>query len=408
MFLTLLALLATSVLSFPADTSPNSKHLNKRTFPDFEDWPPGSDADKQQIQNALPDAIDLVAAAISDYTKYKPIYEKYFPEVDHQRAQNVFKNIVSDPNNAGTGEARLKECIIIGLDVAKGNPGGDPCAEGAEAYTIPIPPTLIDPGQSQTATITHFCPNGLKATPRYSNVQCGDLGDTTSVKMDFLGATVMHEWLHNDAVGKAATGVHIEDINGINGYGPTNTRNLRNSSPNDCLKNADSYTWLALEVFWTKKCSYNDIPHFKDPADVQGGTQHPNSNPPSTVQPADPPAAPVCAPVPDGGVKDAHESKAKLVANAFCDRFAKDTVSGPDVNIEHMLWPTESSVGRGSLIEVVQDWTRDDSQDDVYTVSVKSVQDCPVPDGGFNLAEPVSGNKCGDIVYNAFKNCKCI
>jgi len=65
-------------------------------------------------------------------------------------------------------------------------------------------------------------------------------------------------------------------------------------------------------------------------------------------------------------------------------------------------------VGRGGSIEVVQDWTRDDRQDDVYTVSVKSVQDCPVPDRGFNLAAPVSGNKCGDIVYNAWKNCKCI
>ncbi len=46
MFLILLALLTTSVLSFPVGTSPNSKHLNKRTFPDFEDWPLGSDADK--------------------------------------------------------------------------------------------------------------------------------------------------------------------------------------------------------------------------------------------------------------------------------------------------------------------------------------------------------------------------
>ena len=44
--------------------------------------------------------------------------DKYFPGADHQRVQNVFRRIVSDPSNPGTGEARLKDCVIVGVEVA--------------------------------------------------------------------------------------------------------------------------------------------------------------------------------------------------------------------------------------------------------------------------------------------------
>ena len=71
----LLSLFASTVLSIPTtNTSPNPKHLHKRTYPDFDDWPPGTEADKQKIIDALPDAIDLAAVATSDFSKYEKIY----------------------------------------------------------------------------------------------------------------------------------------------------------------------------------------------------------------------------------------------------------------------------------------------------------------------------------------------
>lgn len=40
---------------------------------------------------------------------------------------------------------------------------------------------------------------------------------------------------------------------------------MRRDTPDQAKKNDDSYTWLALEVFWTKPCLKN--PHYSDPAD---------------------------------------------------------------------------------------------------------------------------------------------
>ena len=177
----------------------------------------------------------------------------------------MFSRTLFDPTNPGTGEYRIAHCTIIGIDVAKDNQGGDPCAEGADAYTIAVPPGVI-PDSHPDDTITYFCPVAYTRTPRYNQISCAALGDTMSTKMDFIGATIMHEWLHNDGIGKAALGFHIEDVDGEAGYGPLATRQMRTNKPDQCVENADSYTWLALEVFWTTLCLHKDIPYYKDPS----------------------------------------------------------------------------------------------------------------------------------------------
>ena len=116
---------------------------------------------------------------------------------------------------------------------------------------------------------------------------------------------------------------------------------------------------------------------------------------------ADPPAAAVCAAFPSSSPKISNEDKEKLVANNFCDRFAKGqpTVKA-DFKIEHLLWTPPGS-------SAVQDWDGKDAQDDVYIVSMKATEGCPIPDGGekVNLAEPFNGRKCGDLLYHAWKDC---
>lgn len=49
--------------------------------------------------------------------------------------------------------------------------------------------------------------------------------------------------------------------------GPYNTRQMLINSPNDCINNADSYTWLAIEVFWTTSQCFTggSATRFKDP-----------------------------------------------------------------------------------------------------------------------------------------------
>ena len=290
-----------------------------------------------------------------------------------------------------------------------------------EAYTVPIPPQFREPHQPDTATVTRFCPTAYTSPLKYSSISCNDVGDTASTKMEFLGAIILHEWFHNDAIGKAAIGVHIEDVDGLNGYGPVATRNMRNNRPNDCIRNADSYTWLALEIFWTKHCNHDDkIPYFKDPAGVTGSstsTTDPqpsaSGTPPSgnsnTKKFADPPAPAVCASPPTlPGAKDANPDKAKRVATQFCNLYAKDAVDSTGLKdvikgVEKTLWVTENQMG-GRTIEQVQEWTRKDAQDDVYTLSIKAVDGCDA-NGKVNVGEPVKGHACADVVFHAWKDC---
>ncbi|KAI0506306.1 hypothetical protein F5B22DRAFT_660390 [Xylaria bambusicola] len=251
----------------------------KRTFPTFEDENDFQPGQEDQIKAALPDAIDLVARLTENYDQYSDIWAKYFPVADHDTVKKVFQQIVSDPTNPGEGEDRLKDCRVAGFDFLPVTSGEDACAEGATAYTSNF---LESDHTYKGVSRTHFCPPAYQQKARYSDISCNDIGDTLNTKMDFLGATILHEWLHNDAVGKAVTGTHIIDVDGQNGYGPYNTRRLLRDSPDQCKNNADSYTWLALEVFWTKLClrntPYNDPPapdapsceHAADPSGSAG------------------------------------------------------------------------------------------------------------------------------------------
>ncbi|KAI0470526.1 hypothetical protein GGR56DRAFT_678416 [Xylariaceae sp. FL0804] len=224
-----------------------------------------SQATEDHIKAALPDAIDLATAVLQDYDSYKDIWLKYFPESDHATVTNVFKQIVSDPANPGEGEDRLAICRIGGYDLSKEGFVA-PCA-GEAAWTLPWPDDYVTDEQPLGSSYTYFCPEAYQQTPKYTSIDCTAFSDTLNDGLDFLGATILHEWLHNDSVGKAVTGTHITDEDGENGYGPYNTRQMLINSPSKCKTNADSYTWLALEVFWTTRQCFtgNGATRFKDP-----------------------------------------------------------------------------------------------------------------------------------------------
>lgn len=228
-------------------------HFSKRTYPKFENW--GTDAvskdHKKKLTDALPDAIDLVTRVSEDYNTYKDIWSKYFPESDHDDVKKVYAQIVSDPTKPDKGESRLENCQIVGEDFQKGQPQ-DSCAEGAEAWTSNLPDGSF--GNPPGTSITYFCDPAYTGPLKYQDMRCVNIGNTLSDKLDFLGATILHEWTHNDAIGKEAIGTHIADIGGEKGYGPWGTRQMLQNDPSSCKLNADSYTWLALEVFWTKLC----------------------------------------------------------------------------------------------------------------------------------------------------------
>ena len=155
----------------------------------------------------------------------------------------------------------------------------DDCANDyVEAYTNPAPSGL-DPGAPNTASITFFCDKAFTLPSRYEDITCATVGDTLSTSMEFLGGTILHEWMHNDALGAQGTGgSHIGDFNPRTfldprgqddpsaGYGPYKSRQLFINHPEQCIVNADNFLWLAYEILWTRACLNSDQKRFNDPA----------------------------------------------------------------------------------------------------------------------------------------------
>ena len=142
------------------------------------------------------------------------------------------------------------------------------CDGDAEAYTNPFP-TGFDPGLPTTATFTFFCDPAFTLPGRYGDIKCNKVGDTLSTDMEFLGGTILHEWMHNDGIGAQGTGgAHIGDYSTPQdaraGYGPYKTRQLLINNPSQCIKNADNYLYLAYEIIFTKAC-LDGANRFKDP-----------------------------------------------------------------------------------------------------------------------------------------------
>lgn len=117
--------------------------------------------------------------------------------------------------------------------------------------------------------------------------------------------------------------------------------------------------------------------------------------PPPTVAPVNPPSQPSCYPSPSGHYQDSHESNMKALTGWFCDTWAKDVNHGPTVNVNQTTW--SDAYG--------QYWHGNDYDDDVYEFSVKNIDGCMPGDAGFDLAEPVAGQKCYDILVWNWKGC---
>lgn len=122
---------------------------------------------------------------------------------------------------------------------------------------------------------------------------------------------------------------------------------------------------------------------------------------PPTRQPAIPPAAPECVHNPQNAVRDAHEEMLQDSVNWFCSNYAKNhTAADQSVRIQQTVVSYFGILG----VEI-EDYTGNNKEDDVYEISIFSVEQCK-PDDGYNLPEPVPGFKCKDILYRAWKDCK--
>lgn len=130
----------------------------------------------------------------------------------------------------------------------------------------------------------------------------------------------------------------------------------------------------------------------------------PTRAPSATVAPADPPARASCVANPTTPVKDSHEDELKKAAAFFCSDYASSTVTASSVNIAQTVISGTLTEGK-QAVDVARLYTGTANEDDVYEISVKSVDGC-TPVGGYNLGTPVAGNKCPDILHSAWKQCE--
>lgn len=127
--------------------------------------------------------------------------------------------------------------------------------------------------------------------------------------------------------------------------------------------------------------------------------------PPVVVAPVDPPSQPSCVPNPTNPVKDAHEGELQKVAKYFCDQYASNTNAKAPINIAQTIIAGTKSEGR-STVDIAYLYPPSmGNQDDVYDVKLTSVDNC-TPVNGFNLASPVMGNQCADILHSAWSKCE--
>lgn len=115
------------------------------------------------------------------------------------------------------------------------------------------------------------------------------------------------------------------------------------------------------------------------------------------IAPVNPPGELECKPTPEEKPKDAHEQKVQMAAERFCHDYANSEDQDPaTLPIEQTLF-----VWLGTVVT----WTRgNDSEDDVYDMKIELVQGCTA-NGPLNVAKPVDGQECADILHSAWKQC---
>ncbi|KAJ5883329.1 uncharacterized protein N7473_010215 [Penicillium subrubescens] len=229
------ASLFVSALAVPTDPLglETRNDLAKRSLPRLVNFDNNNADDRKKslkIRQSFRDSLELMDYAIKSLDD--TVFSHYFDKGDKSKVQDVFKKALG--GNPSRGADELGDMYITNIDV--NSQCGDASLLG---YT----------GKDGKGNqIIHFC-DRLYNKPLIKDVKCGDLEDTVGANMAVMGATLLHEFMHADTIGKAALGQSIIDVK--NGYGPLETRSLKAS---DALKNADSYTWMATENLWTVIC----------------------------------------------------------------------------------------------------------------------------------------------------------
>ncbi|KAL1608054.1 hypothetical protein SLS60_002993 [Paraconiothyrium brasiliense] len=260
-------------------SSINSAWAAKRTLYNLDDI---SDQDrKDKLTQGHKDAVTIADKALEkmDDDKYKPTLEYWFGK-EHtnddsvKKIKGVFKNFVGD-NTDGTGSETNGHTTIYKDDYWIPT---DKEIKDADGKT-PFCSLKNKDGKTGAAyfkrfkdgAAIHFCDKVFDRanldTLKADN--CAKIGDQVSTKKwtkNFIGANVLHEFMHNPRIGRDGVLKSIRDF----AYDAYQCHQLAIDSDVEKRKttiiNADTYVWYALDISFQEICSKQ----FSEPRDERG------------------------------------------------------------------------------------------------------------------------------------------
>ncbi|KAL8916908.1 MAG: hypothetical protein Q9208_008272 [Pyrenodesmia sp. 3 TL-2023] len=247
--------------NFLAKRSGGEPNTGEDDFPDIEPHP--NDLDK--VEGGFRDAVLLASHAIKYLTgSDNTIFLHYFNEGDKDNVKKVFETVLGTtivPEDPRTGNDMLSTVLVqkndpfiycVGRTLAyfKNPDAGDPDDEGE--YLVLCPNAFNKKGVNDIEGAEN------PADAKFY-ITCAELyaNGHVSYLMNFLGATLLHEYLHYEAMIQPVFGKFIVDEDDEDGYGPVNVYTGGLLDRSKAITNADSYTYFALEAMWTERCPQN-------------------------------------------------------------------------------------------------------------------------------------------------------
>ncbi|KAL8953336.1 MAG: hypothetical protein Q9222_000798 [Ikaeria aurantiellina] len=205
------------------------------------------------VATAINDALQLVMVAWDQIDNDNTIFPNYFARRDRSKVKAVFGNIIGI---CQTGNVMLSKLLIQTTDYT--NSCNDDTLAFTEDEDTDSPFIVLCPRAFRKKAFTTLmgAPDPKNDPERY--LRCDELtaNGHVSYLMNSLGATLLHEYMHYDMLMLPVYNKPIIDQQ-LNedqwAYGPWTVYNNLNKALLVRL-NADSYTYYALETFFTHVC----------------------------------------------------------------------------------------------------------------------------------------------------------
>lgn len=238
-----------TILGNPPTTG--RKVLSKRAEPTTGDDLPDTDNHPNQldqVETAFNDALELASYVNNSIDTDTTIFPNYFDEGDRAGVKNVFIAILGtgDPQ-APVGNDLLGNLHVQTTDT--NNLCGGPTLAYTNGHDTDSPYIVLCPNAFKKKAVTAL--NGAdnpadNPADAAWYISCEELAANGHVSylMNSLGATLLHEYTHYDALVQSIFGAEIIDQENPDGYGPVN---VYNNLPKALSPfNADSYMYYAL------------------------------------------------------------------------------------------------------------------------------------------------------------------